>query len=42
LGLFGTKVRGPSNAPIGGLSDAAGDALYPVIGGVNQSGFDIR
>ena len=41
-GLFGTKVSGPSNAPIAGLADPAGDALYPVIGGVNQAGFDIR
>jgi hypothetical protein len=41
-GVFGTKVSGPSNAPAGGLSDAAGDALYPVIGGINRSGMDIR
>jgi hypothetical protein len=40
-GLFGTKVSGPTNAPMTGLSDPGGDALYPVIGGVNQPGFDI-
>ena len=42
LGLFGTNVSGPSNAPANGLSDPSGDALYPVIGGANQSGMDIR
>jgi hypothetical protein len=42
LGLFGSKVSGPSNAPTSGLSDPAGDALYPVIGGVNQSSMDVR
>src|SRR2546429_179324 len=42
LGLFGTKVSGPSNSPAGGLSDPSGDALYPVIGGSNRSGMDIR
>src|SRR5438309_8103206 len=26
LGLFGTKVSGPSNAPVSGLSDTSGDA----------------
>src|SRR5207302_2334504 len=41
-GLFGTRVSGPSNAPTSGLSDSSGDALYPVIGGANQSGFDVR
>jgi hypothetical protein len=41
-GLFGTSVSGPSNAVVGGLGDRAGDALYPVIGGVNVSGMDIR
>src|SRR5207302_8972460 len=42
LGLFGTKVSGPSNSPVSGLSDPAGDALYPVIGGAGQPGMDIR
>ena len=42
LGLFGTKVSGPSNSPVSGLSDPAGDARYAVIGGGNQSGMDIR
>jgi hypothetical protein len=41
LGLFGTKVSGPSNAPLSGLSDSTGDALYPVIGGSNVSGMDV-
>src|SRR5205809_2721038 len=42
-GLFGTKVSGPSNTPISGLSDPADDGLYPVIGGATQlSGMDIR
>ncbi|HYM50548.1 MAG TPA: hypothetical protein VET65_08225 [Candidatus Limnocylindrales bacterium] len=41
-GLFGTIVTGPSNAPVSGLPDPAGDARYPVIGGVNQPGMDIR
>ncbi|MEA2629406.1 MAG: hypothetical protein QOJ10_1866, partial [Chloroflexota bacterium] len=41
-GLFGTKVTGPSNAPSSGLSDPAGDALYPVIGGSNQASMDVR
>src|SRR5438309_2837514 len=42
LGLFGTKVSGPSNSPVSGLSDAAGDARYAVIDGSNQPGMDIR
>jgi len=42
MGLFGTKVVGTSNAPVTGLSDPAGDALYPVIGGAGQSGMDVR
>src|ERR1700687_4040160 len=42
MGLFGRPVSGPSNAPIGGILDPAGDALYPVIGGANQPGMDIR
>ena len=41
LGLFGTPVSGASNGPTGGLSDPAGDALYPVIGGTNVPGLDI-
>src|SRR5207247_76757 len=41
-GLFGTKVTGSSNAPVSGLTDAPGDGLYPVIGGLNQPGFDVR
>ena len=40
-GLFGKDVAGPSNAPVKTQSDAAGDALYPVIGGTNVAGFDI-
>ena len=41
-GLFGTRVTGPSNSPVSSLSDPSGDGLYPVIGGVNQPGYDIR
>jgi hypothetical protein len=41
LGLRG-EVFGPSNAPRSGLGDPAGDGLYPVIGGSNQRGMDIR
>jgi hypothetical protein len=41
LGLKG-QVYGPSNAPRSGLTDLAGDGLYPVIGGANQRGMDIR
>ena len=41
-GLSGTAVSGPSNAPVSGLSDPAGDAVFPVIGGANQLGMDIR
>jgi hypothetical protein len=40
--LFGAPVSGPSNAPVAGLTDPAGDALFPVIGGNNQRGMDIR
>jgi hypothetical protein len=42
MGVFGTPVSGPSDAPVGGLRDPAGDALFPVIGGSNQRGMDIR
>src|SRR5207237_10323506 len=41
LGLFGTAVTGPSNAPVGGLTDTSGDALFPVLGGNVQRGMDI-
>jgi hypothetical protein len=41
LGLFGKPVSGPSNTPVGGISDPAGDGLYPVIGGTNVPGMDI-
>ena len=41
IGLFGTAVSGPSNAPVAGLGDPAGDALFPVIGGTNVRGMDI-
>ena len=41
IGLFGTAVSGPSNAPVAGLNDPAGDALFPVIGGTNVRGMDI-
>ena len=41
-GLFGSKVTGPSNSPVSGMTDASGDGLFPVIGGLNQSGMDVR
>jgi hypothetical protein len=41
-GLFGTNVSGPSNAPASGLTGPGGNALYPVIGGTNVPGMDIR
>src|SRR5947207_7912829 len=41
IGLFGTAVSGPSNAPVAGLNDPAGDGLFPVIGGTNVRGMDI-
>src|SRR5207244_10504987 len=40
-GLFGTNISGPSNSPVPGLSDVSGDALYPVIGGMNVPGLVI-
>jgi hypothetical protein len=40
-GLFGTNVSGPSNAPVSGLRDPSGDALFPVIGGTHVPGMDI-
>jgi hypothetical protein len=41
-GLFGTSVSGSSNAPVGGIGDPSGDARYPVIGGTNVPGMDLR
>jgi len=40
-GLFGTAVSGSSNAPVSGLEDPPGDALFPVIGGSDVQGMDI-
>lgn len=44
-GLFAKPVSGlpnePTNAPASGMSDASGDALYPVIGGDTVNGFDL-
>jgi hypothetical protein len=40
-GLYGTTVSGPSNQPTTSISDVAGDALYPVIGGTSVPGMDI-
>lgn len=44
-GLFGKKVSGlpnePTNAPVSGMSDPSGDALYPVINGDNVRGLDL-
>src|SRR5439155_1663925 len=41
IGLFGTAVSGPSNAPVSGLTDPPGDALFPVIGGSDVRGMDV-
>src|SRR5206468_9717805 len=41
LGLYGKSVSGPSRVPVNAIKDAAGDALYPVIGGKNVPGMDI-
>ena len=41
LGLYGKPVSGPSRSPVSGISDPAGDARYPVIGGVNVPGMDV-
>jgi hypothetical protein len=41
LGLFGKPVSGSKNAPVTGITDAPGDALYPVLGGSNVPGMDI-
>ncbi len=40
-GLFGQPVTAPSSAPAGDQTDPADDALYPVIGGQNQPGYDL-
>jgi hypothetical protein len=40
-GLYGTAVSGPTNAATTGVTDPAGDALDPVIGGTNVPGMDI-
>jgi hypothetical protein len=40
-GLFGTSISGNANAPVSGITDPPGDALYPVIGGTNLPGMDI-
>src|SRR5207245_5497554 len=41
-GVLGGTVTGTSNSPVSGLTDPPGDALYPVIGGSNVAGMDIR
>jgi hypothetical protein len=44
-GLFGQPVTGlpnePSSAPTSSMTDATGDARYPVIGGTNVAGLDL-
>ncbi len=42
MGLYGKSVHGATRRPVRGLGDAAGDAKYPVIGGKNVPGMDIR
>ncbi|HET7465356.1 MAG TPA: hypothetical protein VFL29_01705 [Candidatus Dormibacteraeota bacterium] len=41
LGLLGTQVSGTSNSVRSGLTDASGDALFPVNGGAGLPGMDI-
>jgi hypothetical protein len=41
MGLYGKPIHGTPNAPVSGMSDPAGDARYPVIGGHNVTGMDI-
>jgi len=41
IGLLGQQVSGSANGVVTGISDAAGDARYPVIGGAPVSGMDI-
>jgi len=40
-GVYGGSVSGPSKAPVTGISDPAGDARYPVVGGTTVSGMDV-
>ena len=40
-GIYGSDVSGPSNAPVTGISQPPGSALFPVIGGSNVPGMDI-
>jgi hypothetical protein len=42
MGLYGKLVSGAANTPAHGIGDPAGDARYPVIGGTNVPGMDIR
>jgi hypothetical protein len=42
MGLYGQSISATSNAPVSGISDSSGDARYPVIGGTNVPGMDIR
>jgi hypothetical protein len=42
MGLYGKTIHATTPAPVSGMSDAAGDARYPVIGGRNVAGMDIR
>lgn len=41
MGLLGTDVTGPSNAPTRSIKDATGDALFPVVKGTPIPGLDI-
>ena len=41
LSLYGKPLRGPSDAPVAGISDRAGDARYPVVGGSEVAGLDL-
>jgi hypothetical protein len=41
MGLYRQPVTGTSNAPVKGITDPSGDALYPVIRGTDVPGMDI-
>jgi hypothetical protein len=41
MGLYGQPVTGVASSPVSGIGDPSGDALYPVIGGVDVPGMDI-
>jgi hypothetical protein len=42
MGLYGHPISAASNAPVSAIGDPNGDARYPVIGGKNVRGMDLR